>query len=300
MSEHQTHDHAPKNFGAVFAVATALNVALIVLQVIYGVIANSVALLADAAHNFGDVLGLLLAWGAYIVAAATPTRRHTYGFRSATILAALANGVILLVATGAIAWEALQRFSEPGEIAGVTVMVVAGIGILINGLSAWLLSGGQRQDLNIRGAFLHLIGDAAVSAGVVVSGGLILLTGWRWLDPAASLIISAVIVWTTWGLLKNAVQLSLAAVPDSIDPLTVERYLAGLPGVASLHDLHIWAVSTTETALTVHLVMPDGHPGDEFLKSVAEQLHDRFEIVHPTLQIEVDGAACKLAPAHVI
>src|SRR6478672_10051453 len=183
------HGHAPKDFGPIFAVVTALNVALVVLQVVYGIIANSVALLADAGHNFGDALGLLLAWGAHVMARAAPTRRHTYGFRSASILAAVANGVILLVATGAIAWEAIHRFFEADEVAGATVMAVAGAGIAVNGLSAWLLMAGQKKDLNIRGAFLHLVGDAAVSAGVVVAGGLIVLTGWHWLDPAASLAI---------------------------------------------------------------------------------------------------------------
>ena len=298
-SEH-VHVHAPKNFGLIFAVVTALNVALVVLQLVYGIIANSVALLADAGHNFGDVLGLLLAWGAHIMARAKPTRWRTYGLRSATILAAIANGVTLLVATGAIAWEAIHRFFTPGEVAGVTVMIVAGIGVIINGLSAWLLMAGQSEDLNIRGAFLHLVGDAAVSVGVIVAGGLILLTGWHWLDPAASLAISVVIVWSTWGLLRKSIDLSLAAVPRHIDPDAVRVYLEGLPGVASVHDLHIWAVSTTETALTVHLVIPGGHPGDQFLRNVAHDLHDRFEIGHPTMQVEVDGQGCRLAPDSVV
>src|SRR5919197_972010 len=217
-SHDHAHDHAPKNFGAIFALTSGLNIALVVLQVVYGLLANSVALLADAGHNFGDVLGLLLAWGAHVMAARKPTPRHTYGFRSASILAALANGVILLVATGAIAWEAIKRFSEADEVAGTTVMIVAALGIVINGISAWLLLAGQAGDLNIRGAFLHLVGDALVSIGVVVAGGLILLTGWHWIDPAASLAISAVIVWGTWGLLRSSVNLSLAAVPHGINP----------------------------------------------------------------------------------
>jgi cobalt-zinc-cadmium efflux system protein len=294
------HSHVPKDFGFIFAVVTALNIGLVVLQVVFGVMANSVALLADAGHNFGDALALLLAWGAHVMCKATPTRRYTYGFRSASILAALANGVILLVATGAIAWEAIHRFSEADEVAGMTVMIVAALGIVINGVSAWLLMAGQAGDLNIRGAFLHLVGDALVSVGVVVAGGLILLTGWHWIDPAASLVISAVIVWSTWGLLRNAVNLSLAAVPHGINPDAVRAYLEGLPGVKCIHDLHIWAMSTTETALTVHLVMPKGQTGDEFLRQLSQELHHRFEIDHPTVQVETDGDGCKLAPDHVI
>jgi cobalt-zinc-cadmium efflux system protein len=294
------HDHAPKNFGAVFAIASGLNIALVVLQVVFGILANSVALLADAGHNFGDVLGLLLAWGAHVMAARKPTPRRTYGFRSASILAALANGITLLVATGAIAWEAVHRLFAPSEVAGLTVMVVAGIGVVINGVSAWLLMAGQGADLNIRGAFLHLVGDAAVSAGVIVAAGLILLTGWHWLDPVASLAISVVIVWSTWGLLRKSIDLSLAAVPGHIDPAAVRLYLQGLPGVTGVHDLHIWAMSTTETALTAHLVMPGGHPGDQLLRQLSRELHEKFEIVHPTVQIEVDAAACQLAPDHVV
>jgi len=295
------HVHTPKDFGAVFAAATALNVGLVAVQVFYGIAAHSVALLADAGHNFGDALGLLIAWGAHAVAKLNPTKRYTYGFRSASILAALLNGVILLVATGAIAWEAIQRFFEPGEVAGLTVMVVAAIGIVVNGFSAWLLMAGQKGDLNIRGAFVHMVADAAVSLGVVVAGGVIILTGWNWLDPTVSLAISAVIVWGTWGLLREAVNHSLDAVPSDIDPKDVSKYLSDLPGVDGIHDLHVWAMSTTETALTCHLVMPKGHPGDEFLEKLYHQLHVKFGIEHPTLQIELGNAgACKLAPDHVV
>jgi cobalt-zinc-cadmium efflux system protein len=295
------HVHAPTDFGAMFAIATALNVALVAIQVFYGIAAHSVALLADAGHNFGDALGLVIAWGAHILARLNPTARYTYGFRSASILAALLNGVILLVATGAIAWEAIVRLFEPGAVAGITVMVVAAIGIVINGLSAWLLAAGRRGDLNIRGAFMHLAADAAVSLGVVVAGGLIILTGWTWLDPLASIIISVVIVWGTWGLLREAVNHALDAVPAGIDPREVANYLAGRAGVQGIHDLHVWAMSTTETALTCHLVMPAGHPGDAFLHDLCHQLHDRFGIAHATLQIELaDASACRLAPEHVV
>jgi cobalt-zinc-cadmium efflux system protein len=303
MHDHHSHDHGHTsgNFGTTFAIATALNLGLVAVQVFYGVVANSVALLADAGHNFGDALGLVIAWGAHVLAKLNPTARYTYGFRSASILAALLNGMILLVATGAIAWEAIGRFFEPHKVAGATVMVVAALGILINGLSAWLLMTGQQRDLNVRGAFLHMVADAAVSLGVVVAGGLILLTGWNWLDPTVSIAISVVIVWGTWGLLREAIDHSLDAVPGEIDPKEVAKFLSGLPGVESIHDLHVWAMSTTETALTCHLVMPTGHPGDEFLQKLCDQLHDKFEIAHPTVQIEMaDTGACKLAPEHVV
>ena len=303
MHDHHSHDHgrAQGNFGHRFAIATALNLGLVAVQVFYGVVANSVALLADAGHNFGDALGLVIAWGAYVLAQLNPTTRYTYGFRSASILAALLNAVILLVVTGGIAWEAVGRFFEPHQVAGATVMVVAALGIFINGLSAWLLMTGQTRDLNIRGAFLHLMADAAVSFGVVVAGCLILLTGWNWLDPTVSIAISVVIVWGTWRLLREAINQSLDAVPAEIDPREVAKFLTGLPGVESIHDLHVWAMSTTETALTCHLVVPKGHPGDEFLQTLCDQLHDKFEIAHPTVQIELaDTGACKLAPEHVV
>jgi cobalt-zinc-cadmium efflux system protein len=284
-----------------FAIATALNLGLVAIQVFYGVIAHSVALLADAGHNFGDALGLIIAWGAHVLSRLNPTARFTYGFRSVSILAALVNSVILLVATGAIACAAVGRFFAPGEVAGLTVAVVAAVGIAVNGFSAWLLMSGQRGDVNIRSAFLHLVGDAAVSLGVVVAGGAILVTGWNWLDPAVSIIISALIVWGTWGLLREAVNRSLSAVPSEIDPTAVAKYLRDLPGVEAIHDLHVWSMSTTETALTCHLVMPKGHPGDDFLRRLDRQLHHKFRIVHPTIQIELgDAEVCRLAPEHLV
>ena len=295
------HSHTPTNFGFAFAVATLLNFALVAVQVVYGLSANSIALLADAGHNFGDALGLLLAWGAHVLARRNPTERYTYGLRSASILSALVNAVMLLIATGAIAWEAIRRFSNPGEVAGLTVMVVASAGIVINTVSAWLLMSGRKADLNIHGAFLHLAADAAVSVGVVVAGALILLFGWTWIDPVTSLVISAVIVWGTWGLLWESVQLSMAAVPSAIEPADVRTYLEKLPGVASVHDLHIWAMSTTENALTCHLVLPGGHPGDAFLADLCHDLEHRFRINHPTVQIEVgDAGACVLEPATTV
>jgi cobalt-zinc-cadmium efflux system protein len=294
------HAHAPADFGFAFAVATILNIVLVITQVVFGLAAHSIALLADAGHNFGDVLGLLLAWGAQVMARWHPTERFTYGFRSASILSALLNAVTLLVATGAIAWEAIGRLPDPGEVGGFTVMVVAGIGLVINGVSAWLLMGG-REDLNVRGAFLHLAADAAVSAGVVVAGAAILLTGWAWIDPAVSLVICAVIVWGTWALLRESVRLSLAAVPEEVDIGEVRVYLQALDGVRGVHDLHVWAMSTTENALTAHLVMPGGHPGDAFIAEVSHQLAHRYRIAHPTFQIELgDAGTCALAPAHIV
>jgi cobalt-zinc-cadmium efflux system protein len=295
------HDHAPKDFGAMFAIATVLNLGLVAVQVFYGISAHSMALLADAGHNFGDALALVIAWGAHVLSRLNPTTRFTYGFRSASILAALLNSVILLIVTGGIVWEAIGRFFDPGEVAGLTVMIVAAVGIAINGLSAWLLMSGQQSDLNIRGAFLHMVGDAAVSAGVVMAGGAILLTGWNWLDPTVSIVISALIVWGTWGLLREAINRSLDAVPSDIDPNAVAGYLRDLQGVEAIHDLHVWSMSTTETALTCHLVMPKGHPGDEFLRQIDQELQIKFRIAHPTVQIELsDCGACKLAPEQIV
>ena len=293
------HAHAPRNFGLAFAVAAILNIGLVALQFAFGVMAQSIALIADAGHNLGDALGLLLAWGGYVLARAAPTERYTYGFRSASILAALANAAILLIATGAIVWEAVRRFAEPPPVAAPIVMVVAAAAIVINLISAWLLRGGE-HDLNIRGAFVHLLADAAVSLGVIAAGGLILLTGWYWVDPAVSLVISAVIVWGTWGLLRNALNLSLHAVPAEIEPANVRDYLATLPGVLSVHDLHIWAMSTTEIALTCHLVMPSGAPEGGFMSDIGDELHRRFGISHPTIQVESGSQACRLEPAHVV
>jgi cobalt-zinc-cadmium efflux system protein len=295
------HSHAPADFGAAFALAAILNVALIVGQVVVGLAAHSIALLADAGHNLGDVLGLLLAWAAHVLARRSPTERYTYGFRSASILAALFNAVTLLVATGAIVWEALRRLPDPGEVAGGAVIAAAGAGVVINGLSALLLMRGHRGDLNVRGAFLHLLADAGVSVGVVLGGVLILWTGWTWVDPVLSLLISAAIIWGTWGLLREATQLAMDAVPAQIAVTEVRAFLEARSGVASIHDLHIWAMSTTEVALTAHLVMPSGHPGDAFLADVCDALDHRYGIAHATLQIELsDAGACALAPAHTV
>ncbi|GJD42333.1 Cadmium, cobalt and zinc/H(+)-K(+) antiporter [Methylobacterium cerastii] len=295
------HSHAPASFGKAFAIGIALNVGFVVVEATYGVLGNSMALLADAGHNLSDVLGLVVAWVAMVLAKRAPSARYTYGMKGSSILAALFNAVFLLVAVGAIAWEAIQRFGEPAPVAGKTVMIVAAVGILVNGITAWLFASGAKGDINIKGAFLHMAADAAVSAGVVIAGLVILYTGWTWLDPVVSLAIVAVIVWSTWGLLRDSLTLSLAAVPPGIDPDAVRSHLEGLPGVAALHDLHVWAMSTTETCLTAHLLMPGGRPDDAFLMDAAAGIRERFGIGHTTLQVETSAdTACTLAPAHVV
>ncbi|MEE8627282.1 MULTISPECIES: cation diffusion facilitator family transporter [Methylobacterium] len=295
------HVHAPASFGRAFAIGIALNTGFVLIEGAYGFLTDSVALLADAGHNLSDVLGLVVAWAAATLGQRRPTARFTYGLRSSSILAALFNAVFLLVAVGAIAWEAVQRFQEPAPVPGLTVTIVALIGIAVNGVTAWLFASGRKGDLNIRGAYLHMLADAAVSAGVVVAGLVILWTGWTWVDPLTSLVIVAVIVAGTWGLLRDSVVLSLDAVPPGIDPADVRRCLAERPGVTEVHDLHVWPMSTTDTALTAHLVMPEGHPGNAFLNDCAATLRGRFGIAHVTLQVELAGGpACALAPDHVV
>lgn len=305
-SHGSSHHHGdPNNHGLAFVIAIVLNTAFVVVEFTYGFIANSTALMADAGHNLSDVLGLLLAWGAAILVRKAPSGRYTYGLRSTSILAALANAMFLLVACGAIAWEAIQRFSEPPEVAGLTVALVAGIGIVVNGLPAWLFARGSKGDLNIRGAYLHMAADAAISLGVAVAGIAMMFTGWYWLDPVISLVIVAVIVIGTWSLLRESAQLALSAVPAHIDAFAVETYLIQCPGVAGIHDLHIWGMSTTESALTVHLVMPGGYPGDAFMDDIMRTLKERYSIQHSTLQVEqgTTDHACALHPdtdaAHV-
>lgn len=295
------HAHAPRSFGAAFGVGIGLNAAFIIIELVFGLLAGSTALLADAGHNLSDVLGLVIAWGASALARRPPTPRYTYGLLGTTIMAALFNAVFLLVAVGAIVWEAAHRLIEPTPVAGLTVMVVAGFGILINGFTAWLFAAGRKADLNVRGAFLHMAADAAVSAGVVIAGGAILFTGRLWIDPVVSLLIAAVIVWGTWGMLKESWRLSLNAVPEAIGLDEVRAFLAAQPGVTEVHDLHVWAMSTTETALTCHLVMPAGHAGDPFLLDLSRALRQRFGIGHTTIQVETDPESqCHLAPDHVV
>lgn len=295
------HSHESAGYGRAFAIGAALNLGFVAAEAGFGLVSGSLALVADAGHNLSDVLGLLLAWGASLLVRRRPTLRRTYGLRRTSILAALANAVLLLVAIGAIAWEALRRFGDPGPVAGGTVIGVALVGVAVNGVTALLFMRGQRDDLNLRGAFLHMAADAGVSLGVAIAGVTILTTGWRWLDPLVSLAIVAVIFVGTWGLLRDSVNLALDAVPGEIDTDAVRRYLLNLPTVTDVHDLHIWAMSTTETALTAHLVLPGGHDGDALLARACRELHDRFGIEHSTLQVERGDPAfacsCSLAPA---
>ena len=292
MSAGHAHNHAPTSYNAAFAIGIGLNIAFVAIEAFYGWKVNSLALLADAGHNLSDVIGLVLAWGGALAGKRRPDARHTYGWKRASILAAFINALLLLVAMGSLAWEAVHRLQTPQAVEGITIMVVAGIGIVVNTATALLFMRGSKSDLNIRGAFLHMAADALVSAGVVVAGGLALWFGWTWLDPVASLIIAAVIVWGTWSLFRQSLHLLFDGVPEGVDLLAVQALLQGLPGVAQVHDLHVWAMGTSETALTAHLVMPDGGGDDAFLKHATDELHEHFEILHVTLQV-VREAFCE-------
>lgn len=292
---HGHHHHAPASFGRAFFIGIVLNLGFVIVEAVYGFLANSMALLADAGHNLSDVLGLAIAWAAAVLAKRPPSRRFSYGLRGATILAALANALILLGAVAFIVYHAVVRLIIPDLVEGETIIVVAAIGIVINGATALMFARGRHSDINIRGAYLHMLADALVSAGVVLAGIGIWATGWLWLDPVASLVVAALIFIGTADMARESVTMALAGVPSSIDPEAVEARLGGLPGVARVHDLHIWSMSTTEFALTAHLVMPDGFPGDAFLRDCAHGIAHDFGITHSTLQIETgtDGA-CKL------
>jgi cobalt-zinc-cadmium efflux system protein len=296
-----SHPRAAIDFGAAFAIGTVLNIAYIIVQVVFGIMAHSLALLADAGHNFGDVLGLLLAWGASHLARTRPTPRRTYGLGRSSILAAIANAVLLLIAVGGITWEAIRRFGSPGEVGGRTVMIVAAIGVVINGATAMFFFAGRKRDLNIRGAFLHMASDAAVSARVVLAAVIIIFSGWHWIDPATSLAINAVIIWGTWSLLRDSMAMALDLVPPNLDPTAVRQYLETRSGITAVHDLHIWSLSTTEIALSAHLVKPDAASDDETLTRICDDLACRFDIRHITIQFERGDAAhpCRQDPAHV-
>jgi cobalt-zinc-cadmium efflux system protein len=296
---HAGHSHAPDHFGFAFAVGVTLNTAFVIAELGFGYAANSLALISDAVHNFADVISLLLAWGAAWLARKQPTHQHTYGYRRASILAALFNAGLLLIAVGGIAVEAINRIQEPAAVAGWTIVLVAALGIVVNGSTALLFMRGRHGDLNIRGAYLHMAADAGVSFGVVVAALLIMATGWLWVDPAISLGIAAVVLASGWGLAKDSVNLAMDGVPKGIELLKVQEFLMRLEGVTELHDLHIWAMSTNETALTAHLVRPAGF-NDAFLHGVCEELSHRFNIHHATLQIEASSDVCRLAPAEVV
>jgi cobalt-zinc-cadmium efflux system protein len=304
--DHQSHPHAVlgrarPGYGRAFAIGIAVNLAYVGAEAVAGIVSGSLALLADAGHNLSDVLGLSLSWGAAVLSRRQPSGRFTYGLRSSSILAALANAITLLVVIGGIAWEAIWRIAHPVPVASGIIVAVAAIGIFVNGGTALLFSAGA-GDLNVKSAFFHLAADALVTAGVVAAGVVIWLTSWLWLDPVVSLMVSAVIVFGTWGLLKSAIGLALDAVPEGLDAAAVRAHLLAQPGVAGLHDLHIWGMSTTETALTCHLIMPGGHPGDIVLNEMSHQLHHRFGIQHATIQIELADSdeACALTPEHVV
>ena len=288
---HRHYSPAGK-YDQAFAIGIALNIGFVFIEAVFGVVSGSLALLADAGHNLSDVIGLLLAWGASYLSRRKPSKRHTYGWHGSSILAAMLNAVILLLAVGAIAWEAIKRLTHPAPVPGKTIITVAIIGMIINATTALLFRSGRRSDLNIRGAFLHMAADAAVSAGVAVAGAAILLSGWLWLDPLLSLLIAAVIMAGTWGLLRDSVNLALDAVPAGIDRGAVEAYLQSLPGVSAVHDLHIWGMSTSEAALTAHLVKATPNDDDALIAQASRELHERFKIAHTTLQWERGAAQC--------
>lgn len=290
------HHHAPANFDRAFAIGIGANLLFVAIEAFCGWRVDSLSLLADAGHNLGDVAGLVMAWGGAFAGKLRPDARYTYGWKRASILAAFVNAVVLLFAMGSLAWAAVGRFEDPTPTDGITVMAVAGIGIIVNLATALLFMRGRHDDLNIRGAYLHMASDALVSAGVVGIGALVLATGWRWLDPVASLVIALVIVIGTWGLFRQSLRLMFDAVPEHIDPLAVRALLDGLPGVTRVHDLHVWATGTTQVALTAHLVMPAGHPDDPFFEQATRQLRERFKIDHVTLQVvrEPFMASCDL------
>lgn len=300
------HDHAHAvvvtgDTSAAFKWAIVLNLTYVVVEAVSGFATGSLALLADAAHNLMDVAGLLVAWGAAVAAKKPPTERFTYGFGRSTIMAALANALAILAGVGAVVWEAIHRFTEPVPIQALPVLVVALIGIAVNTGTALLFRKERQHDLNAEGAFLHMAADAAVSAGVVIAAIGMLVTGWAWLDPLTAILVSLVIGWTSFGLLKASIGLSLDGVPRSVDRSAVESWLKSQSGVSSVHDVHIWPISTTKVAMTAHVVIPSGHPGDDFLDNTAEELEHEFGIAHVTLQIETgDGGSCRLAPANTI
>lgn len=297
MEHHHPHHHNAANYNRAFAIGISLNVVFVIIEASYGILAGSMALLADAGHNLSDVLSLLLAWGAGILAKKAATERRTYGFRKATVMAALISSIMLLIALGAIGWESINRMLNPRPVEGMTVIVVAGIGVVINTITALLFFKGQKHDLNIRGAFLHMAADAAVSLGVVIAGLFILFKGWLWIDPLVSLLIVAIILIGTWRLFRESFNYAMDAVPENVDLPGIQQYLLGIDQVDSLHDLHIWPLSTSETALTVHLVIKNNPLDNALLSQLQHDLHDLFAIEHATIQLESieEGNFCLLS-----
>ncbi|MFV1981996.1 MAG: cation diffusion facilitator family transporter [Thiohalomonadales bacterium] len=293
------HQHHQGNYNREFAIGIVLNIIFVVVEIIYGLSADSIALIADAGHNFSDVISLLLAWGASLLASKKATKKRTYGFRKATVIASLVSAILLLIALGVIAWEAIGLFREPKTVNSTIIIIVAGIGVVINTATALLFISGQKHDLNIKGAYLHMAADAGVSLGVVVAGLAIMATGWLWLDPAISLIIVFIILIGTWGLLRDSTNLAMDAVPEGINFEEIETYLLSLANVTKLHDLHIWALSTREVALTVHLIINERINDNSFLKDISQELHKKYGIAHATIQIEnnesIVSCGCDLA-----
>jgi len=286
MNMSHDHNHQISNYNRAFAIGVMLNVIFVVIEAGYGVAAGSLALIADAGHNLSDVLSLLIAWGAGLLATKAATEKRTYGFRKVTVMASLASAILLLVALGGITWETIGRFFDPKQVDGMTIIVVAAIGVVINTITALLFVSGQKADLNIRGAFLHMVADAGISLGVVVAGIIIMVTGWLFIDPLISLLIVAVILFSTWSLLRDSMNLAIDSVPEGIDIAEIKRYLTGLENVSQIHDLHVWPMSTTEVALSVHLIIVDDSLKNDFLSKLHQELHDRFSIEHSTIQIE--------------
>ncbi len=280
------HSHQINNYNRAFAAGVLLNVIFVAIEAGYGVAAGSLALIADAGHNLSDVLSLLLAWSAALLAKKPATEKRTYGFRKVTVMASLASAILLLVALGGITWETIGRFFDPTPVEGMIVITVAAIGVVINTLTALLFVSGRKHDLNIQGAFLHMAADAGISLGVAVAGVIIMATGWLFVDPLISLLIVAVILAGTWSLLRDSMNFAIDAVPGGIDITAIKRYLTGLENVSQIHDLHVWPMSTTEVALSVHLIIDDDSLINSFLSELQRQLHDRFNIDHSTIQIE--------------
>ncbi|HQS84051.1 MAG: cation transporter [Alphaproteobacteria bacterium 16-39-46] len=292
-THHHDHHHVPQDFNKAFIVGILLNSGFIIAEVIYGLHANSLALLTEAGHNASDVIGLFIAWGAILLSKRKASERFSFGLQSTSIISALLNAILLLLVTGALGWESIQRFYSPSPVSETTVITISTIGIFVNGITALLFMPGRKKDLNIRGAFLHMAGDALISFGIILSALLMLKTGWLWIDPLVSFTISIIIMLSTWGLLKDSFNLSLHATPKEIDPCKVRAYLNKLDGVKEVHDLHIWAISTTNVALSAHLLIPGGHPGDHFIKEITHTLKHDFQIDHCTLQIELDDSDSK-------